>query len=244
MRIAAAALLCAAVVACGGTTRRSEPTTAGSPARAAPAADGCPLTPGGRRARGVSIALGDGPAYPVLGMQAAPPGPLGVAELADDIHRRGVYLHKTLWALRPGIDTDLTVRAETWPGGDPVRFSVGPVLHLARAGDRWSYGVTNTRFPGPGCYAFRLYGRGIDERIVFRAAMRAERPLLFLAGDRETWVVDVAAERVRRLRMPGLGPGDPPERVLRRRGSIVVMHDGVARLDPREPGRGPEPVVA
>jgi hypothetical protein len=59
-------------------------------------ASACPRTPGGRKAPKVAITLGDGPAYPVLGMEAPPPARGGVVRLDSDLHRHGVYSHKTL----------------------------------------------------------------------------------------------------------------------------------------------------
>jgi hypothetical protein len=73
----------------------------------------------------VGIALGPGPAYPVLGMLAAPPAARGVAVLADDIQVGDAYLHKTLWAVRPGERSELAVRAESLSTGRPVDFFDG-----------------------------------------------------------------------------------------------------------------------
>src|SRR5438552_4602217 len=47
-------------------------------------------------------------------------------------------------------------------------------------------------------------------------------PRLFLAGDGELWVVDVAAERVRHVKLPQLAPGDPPDRIVRRGNRFVL----------------------
>jgi hypothetical protein len=44
----------------------------------------------------------------------------------------------------------------------------------------------------------------------------APSPRLYLAGDGELWIVDVARERVRHVRLRELGPGDHPERIVRR----------------------------
>jgi hypothetical protein len=48
-------------------------------------------------------------------------------------------------------------------------------------------------------------------------------PRLFLAGDGELWVVDVENERARHVVLPQLGPGDPPHRVVRRDGRLVLF---------------------
>src|SRR5262245_9166393 len=47
-------------------------------------------------------------------------------------------------------------------------------------------------------------------------------PKLYLAGDRELWVVDADSGRVHHVFSPELGPGDPPHKVLAR-GRRVVM---------------------
>src|SRR4051794_25818316 len=96
-----AVLMTAMLAACGGDGGSTGSVTAAagsrrSTASAAPTTpgSGCPRTAGGRSAKGVAISLGSGPAYPVLGMAAAPPSPRGVASLTDDTHRQGVFLHK------------------------------------------------------------------------------------------------------------------------------------------------------
>jgi hypothetical protein len=61
---------------------------------------------------------------------------------------------------------------------------------------------------------------------------RAAPPQLFLAGDGELWVVDVGAERVRRVELPQLAPGDPPHRIVRRADRLVVFGDATYLLDP------------
>lgn len=77
-----------------------------------------------------------------------------------------------------------------------------------------------------------------------RAADRAERPQLFLSGDGELWVVDVAAERVRRLSMAQLSPGDPPVRILRRGSGLVLWGYDLWRLDPRAPQERPRRILS
>jgi hypothetical protein len=72
---------------------------------------------------------------------------------------------------------------------------------------------------------------------------RPEAPKLFLAGDGELWVVDVAAERVRHLRMAQLTPGDPPVRILRRGDRLAVWGYDTWLLDPDRPRRRPVRLV-
>jgi hypothetical protein len=55
------------------------------------------------------------------------------------------------------------------------------------------------------------------------SAPRAETPTrLYLAGDRELWVVDVAHQSVRRLTRPLLGVSDAPHRILARGRRLVL----------------------
>jgi hypothetical protein len=55
---------------------------------------------------------------------------------------------------------------------------------------------------------------------------------LFLAGDRELWVVDVAGGSVRHRRLPQLSPGDPPYRIVRRGNKLVLWSYQTLLLDP------------
>jgi len=55
---------------------------------------------------------------------------------------------------------------------------------------------------------------------------------LFLAGDHELWVVDVASSSVERLIVPQLSPGDPPYRIVRRGSRLVLMGGTTYVLDP------------
>jgi hypothetical protein len=51
---------------------------------------------------------------------------------------------------------------------------------------------------------------GEDERAGAVSEAEAPSPRLYLAGDGELWIVDVATERTRRLALRRLAPGDPP----------------------------------
>ena len=142
--------------------------------------DECPRTPGGRRAPRVAITLGDGPAYPVLGMSEPPPRPAGVASLGDDIRRGGWYWHKTLWAVDKRYRGALLIRGARIDRPGPLRFGIGD----PEAGDygivsqldmpveqqaRWRYGVSSTLLRSPGCYAFQVDGTSFSDVIVFAA---------------------------------------------------------------------------
>jgi hypothetical protein len=56
---------------------------------------------------------------------------------------------------------------------------------------------------------------------------------VYLAGDGELWIVDVAAERVRRVPLRRLAPGDPPHRIVRRGRQLVLWGNGTYVSDPR-----------
>jgi hypothetical protein len=177
---------------CGGThgtagTAGTVATTAtdphGSTTAAAPStptdAD-CPRTAGGgHSAKGIAISLGHGPAYPALGMAAGPPSPRGVASLNDDTYERGVYVHKTLWAISRRAPSDVLIRARGYHDRQRVNFFDGRAQHrtlqLPRPSDPWGYAVTTTLLPGPGCYAFEVTGRGLKQRIVFQATLDRRR---------------------------------------------------------------------
>lgn len=149
----------------------------------------CTRTPGGRPSSDVAIALGDGPVFPVLGMEKAPPARRGVAVLEGDTHHGGLYLHKTLWALSPSA-SDVVVRGRSLWSGDRVGFyfptgadeprsasAIRRATHAAlplsgAGGGGWSYAPSTTVLPGPGCYAFDVRRPDASERIVFRAVLR------------------------------------------------------------------------
>jgi hypothetical protein len=151
-------------------------TSISNPAR------GCPRTPGGRKAPKVAISVGDGPAYPVLGMAAPPPARGGVASLDSDVHMHGFVAHKTLWAISPSARSDLVVRARKLRSRQPVRFLYGfqtptvrRTLRLPQPDGEWGYAVTSTLLRGAGCYVFDVLGRRVHERIVFKAVATPHR---------------------------------------------------------------------
>ena len=152
-------------------------TTAAAPST--PTDADCPRTAGGHSAKGIAISLGHGPAYPALGMAAGPPSPRGVASLNDDTYERGVYVHKTLWAISRRAPSDVLIRARGYHDRQRVNFFDGRAQHrtlqLPRPSDPWGYAVTTTLLPGPGCYAFEVTGRGLKQRIVFQATLDRRR---------------------------------------------------------------------
>jgi hypothetical protein len=86
-----------------------------------------------------------------------------------------------------------------------------------------------------------LAGCGADE--ASRPAARPS-PQLFLAGDGELWVVDARAERARRIALPQLAGGDPPHRIVRRGGRLVMWGYDTLVLDGRAVDRPPRTLVA
>ncbi len=191
----------AAVTGCGSSPPSSpSKATSTSTVSGSKAAAACPRTAGGRTAKGVAITLGDGPAYPVLGMPVAPPAALGVVTLDDDVRRGSLYLHKTLWAISPLARGEITVRATSlssraavgfFNGPDPktataLRAAVQPALRLPRSSGRWAYTVTSTVLPGPGCYAFDLSGPHVKQRIVFRTILRTQHGVIAKSATRRT----------------------------------------------------------
>jgi hypothetical protein len=66
---------------------------------------------------------------------------------------------------------------------------------------------------------------------------------LFLAGDQELWVVDVAGGSVRHRSLPQLSPGDPPYRIVRRGDKLVLWSYQTLTLDPGSATAQPSTLV-
>jgi hypothetical protein len=144
----------------------------------------CPVTPGGRPNPDVGIALGSGPAYPVLGFEGkrVPPDPKALVPLHTEDRKGNAYWHKTLWAVDPRYDGsvlirgwDMDLRQSLWfvlpsatVGGKQRR--VRELRMRAQQSNRWRYGPSLTIFPGPGCYAFQVDGTTFSDVIIFQAA--------------------------------------------------------------------------
>ena len=107
-------------------------------------------------------------------MSVAPPAPGGVATLYETDRQGRAYRVKTLWAVRPGAPRGMVVRAAAHPSRRRVWFLIDGErrsrLTLPRSLDAWAYGASITLVPGPGCYAFRVSGAGVEDRLVFEAA--------------------------------------------------------------------------
>jgi hypothetical protein len=140
----------------------------------------CPRTRGGRPNPDVGIALGSGPAYPVLGFEGnyVPPSPKALVPLYPEERRGDAYWHKTLWAVHPEYDGSVLIRGA---GIDPpraIRFGYDerqrPELEFPAAkSDSWRYGPSFTIIPGPGCYAFQIDGVNFSKVVVFEATVAA-----------------------------------------------------------------------
>jgi Tol biopolymer transport system component len=66
---------------------------------------------------------------------------------------------------------------------------------------------------------------------------------LYLAGDGELWVVDVASSDVTHVDVPRLSPGDAPHRIVRRDGGLVAWGYETLVFDPDRPAH-PEVLAA
>jgi hypothetical protein len=66
---------------------------------------------------------------------------------------------------------------------------------------------------------------------------------LFLAGDQELWVVDVAGGSLRHRSLPQLSPGDPPYRIVRRGDKLVLWSYQTLTLDPSSTAVQPRTLV-
>lgn len=140
------------------------------------AGEPCPRSTGSRPSKKVAIALGPGPAYPVMGLEAAPPAAKGVVALTPDERRGQWYLRKTLWAVAPRERGPILIRAARIDGPGGVRFEAGRPGVLVRelrfpatSSHDWRFGVSSTAVRGPGCYAFQIDGRTFSRVVVFRA---------------------------------------------------------------------------
>jgi hypothetical protein len=124
----------------------------------------CPGTRSGRETPETAFGVGSGPAYAVIGGTAA--------VLAGDLRRNGWVAHKTLWAFGPRYRGAVLIRGRRIDEPQAVRFGLPrhPLgeLHVL-PGVGWRYAPTATLLRGPGCYAFRIDGRGFRRKIVFPA---------------------------------------------------------------------------
>jgi hypothetical protein len=144
----------------------------------------CPVTAGGRPNPDVAIALGSGPACPVLGFEGnhAPPDPKAVVPLYGNERKEGAYWHKTLWTVDPRYDGPVLIRARRLDPPQVVQFArpsgtpgtpEEQVGELEFRREKPTPGATAlpSRFsPGRGCFAFQVDGSAFSKVIVFAAA--------------------------------------------------------------------------
>jgi hypothetical protein len=122
----------------------------------------CPQTPGARPNPDVAIALGSGPAYPVLGFEGNPIPPKPVVPLHAEDRKGNVYWHKTLWAVDPAYDGPVLIRAAGIdpPGAIRLAYDKRRLRELefpAQNTDRWRYGPSVHAFARP--WLLRVPGR-------------------------------------------------------------------------------------
>lgn len=137
---------------------------------------GCPRTKGGRPNPAIAIALGPGPVYPVMGMEAPPPSPRGVVDLREEELRGDRYWRKTLWAVAPTYSGPVLIRGGGIDPDSEVHFAyddnvLTELTMRQESGKKWRYGPSLTVLPGPGCYAFQVDGTSFSIVIVFEAVL-------------------------------------------------------------------------
>jgi hypothetical protein len=143
----------------------------------------CPVSTGRRPAPEAGIAIGDGPAYAVLGFSEPPPG--GMVPLRDDPTYQGRQYHKLLIAVQPRYRGALLLRGGK-SGGPRVRFHTDPrpteppdpkfdelQFGLAPRPSHqrgWRYEALTVVLHGPGCYFIQFDGSSFSNTATFKAA--------------------------------------------------------------------------
>ena len=121
---------------------------------------------------GFTMALGDGPVYPV-GF-----GPDGVYHYNGTIEDGGWLYLKVLWTADTAYKGQALVRGGRIDAPGEVRFERGadPATELQLAQETalsnpgsWPNWPTYTRIKGPGCYAYQIDGTNFTKTVVFRA---------------------------------------------------------------------------
>lgn len=123
----------------------------------------------------MAITLGDGPAYPVLGLEEPPPHPDGVVRYENTFQTGRLRGLKVLWAVAPAYRGPVLVRGDRLDRPGIMRFQevegdpITPSLRMPPRGrDRgWLYYPSSIRIAGTGCYAFHVEGTSFTDRIVF-----------------------------------------------------------------------------
>jgi hypothetical protein len=107
---------------------------------------------------------------------------LGTADVVrytvDAREHEGWYYNKTLWAISPHYQGEVTISGEQLNESAELRFNPAagfPGEKLARLefessdAAEWRYGPSDTLIRTDGCYAFRIEGEGFVEWVTFIA---------------------------------------------------------------------------
>jgi hypothetical protein len=141
----------------------------------------CPVAPARRISPAFGVALGGGPAYPVLGgtvLEFQHPPPANTLFAGS-----GWGGQKVLWIVDPKrYEGPLLVRGRRLDGPQELRFGTGvrPRAELRLDTSRpeateggWPNFPSYTRLRAPGCYAYRVDGTDFSAVIVFEARIVA-----------------------------------------------------------------------
>lgn len=130
----------------------------------------CLVSRSSRVVPSVGYALGDGPAYPVLGTRN------GSAVLMKDTRRGRFALHKTLWAIAPRYSGPILIRGWSLTTRTRLRFAQQLKLELRlpaaqESTSSWRYAPTYTGIPAVGCYVFQIDGLNFTKLLTFHASI-------------------------------------------------------------------------
>ncbi len=142
----------------------------------------------------LGVALGSGPAYPILAqVQATASEAGGVLHYVDASHYPGGTSgwggQKVLWVIDPTYHGFILIRGQQIDGPHALGFNGGvdqpgtyaaepppiPALRLVApapepgAVGQWANWPSQTRLQAPGCYAYQMDGSSISSVIVFQA---------------------------------------------------------------------------
>jgi hypothetical protein len=182
MRIFVVILIAFGTVAC---TAEEPPPRAEAEARTGRQGDvlpgaprGCPREPvphKRRDVRAVAFARGDGPVYVGLGTGGR------VRYSVDTRKHDDWYYYKTLWAISPRYQGEVTVTGHQLDGSHDLRFNPAAgfpgkkllelVFEETNFAD-WRYGPSETLIRADGCYAFRVEGEDFVDWVTFIAVRR------------------------------------------------------------------------
>jgi hypothetical protein len=122
--------------------------------------------------KNIAFARGDGPVFVGLGTAGV------VRYTVDAREHEGWYYNKTLWAISPRYQGEVTISGEQLDGPEELRFNPAagfPGEKLSQLefessdAAEWRYGPSDTLIRADGCYAFRIEGEGFVEWVTFIA---------------------------------------------------------------------------